>query len=111
MLTNSNFNSNESASASFTSTFNFVENASILAVNVSPVTTVIENSISTNPAVIDITNLVFTNSIINFKPDAFQIEVNLKPVTTGTSSDNITLNGTIEIFYSDAYKDNIVLSF
>ena len=111
ILTNFNFNSVESTSTSLTSTFSFVENASVLTANVSPVNTEIENSISSNSVVVDLTNLIFFNSIIGLRPDVFQIEVNVKPVTAGASSDDITPNGTIEMFYSDAYKYDIVLSF
>ncbi len=83
----------------------------MLQVNVSPVTTVIESQISSNSAIISIDNLSFITPIVNFKPDAFRLEVKVKPIISGSSTDDINLNGTIEIFYSDAYKDNIVLSF
>jgi hypothetical protein len=61
--------------------------------------------------VINIIDLIFTIPVINFKPDAFQLEVNVKPVTTGTLVADINMNAKVEIFYSDTAKDNIVIDF
>lgn len=111
VLTNSNKTNTETASANFVSTFSFSTNASTLSVSVSPVVTTITSSISTNTAVIDITGLNYTVPVVNYKPDAFQLPINITPVTTGTSTEEIFLTSKVEIFYSDAAKDNIVIDF
>jgi Pectate lyase superfamily protein len=111
VLTNSNKTNAETATANFVSTFSFSTNANTLSVTVSPAVTTISSSISTNVSAINITGLNITTPIVNFKPDAFQIKVDVAPVTTGTLVEEIFLTGKVEIFYSDTAKDNIVIDF
>ena len=107
-LTNARPTVSNSSTVSFTSSFSLSTQASNGAITLTPVTTVVgagANISSGSNAITDLTYVLDTTTIPN------TVAVNVKPNTTGSDNATVTLTGKIEITYSEAYEDNIVLDF
>ena len=107
-LTNASPTVSNSSTVSFNSTFSLSTQASNGDITITPVVTVIGSGANINNGINTITNLTFTLDITTITNTVI---VKVKPNTTGSANAAVNLTGEIKVTYSDAFQNNIVLSF